>query len=381
MARAAGGAGTIAGCARCCHHPSFREGVRAGVAASRSPAFVLAISFGVLAEPVMGAVAPIVMSAIVFAGSAQFGALAVLAAGGGAARGGRRRASCSTPATCRWGSPSRPRSSSGPVTPRADRPGDDRLLVGGGGAARAAGFDWRFMLGATDARLPVRGSGGTAIGVLAGDADRRSRGARPRRDLPRLLPRPAARRARSSTGKRGPSSRPCSAAAIALALIPMGAARACPVIAACLGALIGLAGGPGSAGEAADERRLDHDRPARDLQRATIRASGPLAVGGRRARAAGRARDRRCSPRALLAALIVVETVGGEDGLDLDAAHRPGVAAAGLVLTWRRYAMLAAIAVRRPAGSPAGIRGAVGLTAAEPRARRRPTSGRGSASC
>lgn len=46
---------------------------------------------------------------------------------------------------------------------------------------------------------------------------------------------------------------------------------------------------------------------------------------------------------ALLAALIVVETVGGSDGLDPDA-RIAGVAAAGLVLAWRRSAMLAAIA-------------------------------------
>jgi 4-azaleucine resistance transporter AzlC len=45
---------------------------------------LLGTTFGVLAEPVMGSVAPIVMSAIVFAGSAQFGALAVLSVGGGA---------------------------------------------------------------------------------------------------------------------------------------------------------------------------------------------------------------------------------------------------------------------------------------------------------
>jgi 4-azaleucine resistance transporter AzlC len=45
---------------------------------------VLSFSFGVVARPVMGPVAPIVMSVIVFAGSAQFAALAVLAAGGGA---------------------------------------------------------------------------------------------------------------------------------------------------------------------------------------------------------------------------------------------------------------------------------------------------------
>jgi predicted branched-subunit amino acid permease len=45
---------------------------------------LLAISFGVLAEPVFGGVATVVFSAIVFAGSAQFAALAVLADGGGA---------------------------------------------------------------------------------------------------------------------------------------------------------------------------------------------------------------------------------------------------------------------------------------------------------
>ncbi len=47
--------------------------------------FALALSFGVLARPVLGSVAAIVMSAIVFAGSAQFGSVAVLAAGGGPA--------------------------------------------------------------------------------------------------------------------------------------------------------------------------------------------------------------------------------------------------------------------------------------------------------
>jgi len=47
--------------------------------------FAIAISFGVLARPVMGPVAPIVMSIVVFSGAAQFGALAVLHAGGGTA--------------------------------------------------------------------------------------------------------------------------------------------------------------------------------------------------------------------------------------------------------------------------------------------------------
>lgn len=44
--------------------------------------FAIAISFGVLARPTMGALAPIVMSIVAFSAAAQFGALAVLAAKG-----------------------------------------------------------------------------------------------------------------------------------------------------------------------------------------------------------------------------------------------------------------------------------------------------------
>jgi predicted branched-subunit amino acid permease len=61
----------------------LRAGMRDGAPLAVA-SLLLGTSFGVLAEPVMGPVAPVVMSAIVFAGSAQFGALAVLAAGGGA---------------------------------------------------------------------------------------------------------------------------------------------------------------------------------------------------------------------------------------------------------------------------------------------------------
>ena len=63
-------------------NPSFREGFHAGIPFAIA-SFILSTTFGVLAHPVMGAIAPIVMSTIVYAGSAQFGALAVLAAGGG----------------------------------------------------------------------------------------------------------------------------------------------------------------------------------------------------------------------------------------------------------------------------------------------------------
>lgn len=57
----------------------IRRGLPFGIAV-----FAISISFGVLARPLMGPVAPIVMSIVVFSGSAQFGALAVLLAGGGA---------------------------------------------------------------------------------------------------------------------------------------------------------------------------------------------------------------------------------------------------------------------------------------------------------
>jgi 4-azaleucine resistance transporter AzlC len=61
----------------------LRPGIRAGL--PLSPAvFLVGMSFGVLAEPVMGKVAPIVMSIVVYAGSSQFAALAALAAGAAA---------------------------------------------------------------------------------------------------------------------------------------------------------------------------------------------------------------------------------------------------------------------------------------------------------
>jgi len=59
----------------------LEAGIRRGLAFGAA-VFAIAVSFGVLARPVMGSVAPIVMSVIVYSGAAQFGSLAVLAAGG-----------------------------------------------------------------------------------------------------------------------------------------------------------------------------------------------------------------------------------------------------------------------------------------------------------
>jgi 4-azaleucine resistance transporter AzlC len=68
--------------------PSPRESFRAGARASipfAIVAFVLSLSFGVLAREVgFSALGAIVMSAIVFAGSAQFAAVSIIAGGGGA---------------------------------------------------------------------------------------------------------------------------------------------------------------------------------------------------------------------------------------------------------------------------------------------------------
>jgi 4-azaleucine resistance transporter AzlC len=64
---------------------SWRAGVRAGVPFAAA-GFLLSLSFGVLARDAgFSAAAAIVMSAVVFAGSAQFAAIQIIAAGGGLA--------------------------------------------------------------------------------------------------------------------------------------------------------------------------------------------------------------------------------------------------------------------------------------------------------
>src|SRR3954454_5995261 len=60
---------------------TIRDGIKAGLPFVL-PTTALGISFGVLAEPLMGKVAAIVASLVVYAGGAQFAALSVLTAGG-----------------------------------------------------------------------------------------------------------------------------------------------------------------------------------------------------------------------------------------------------------------------------------------------------------
>lgn len=68
----------------------FRAGVRRGVPFGVA-VFLIAVSYGVLARPVMGPVAPIVMSIVLFSGSAQLGSLAILAAAAAAIVASRMR--------------------------------------------------------------------------------------------------------------------------------------------------------------------------------------------------------------------------------------------------------------------------------------------------
>jgi 4-azaleucine resistance transporter AzlC len=126
---------------------------------------LLGLSFGVLARPLMGPVATIVMSTIVFAGSAQFAALAVLSAGGGAAAAivaGMLLNLRFVP----MGIAIAPSLRAGPLG-RALR-GQALVDASWALANRGGGrFDIDFLLGSTLAQYPAW-VGGTVVGVLAG---------------------------------------------------------------------------------------------------------------------------------------------------------------------------------------------------------------------
>jgi predicted branched-subunit amino acid permease len=120
----------------------------------------------VLAQPVMGTVAPIVFSALVFAGSAQFAATAVLAAGGGAGAA----IAAGILLNLRYvpmGIALAPSLRGGPL--RRALTGQAMIDFSWAAASRGGGhFDPAFMVGATLPSYPCW-VGGTAIGVFAGD--------------------------------------------------------------------------------------------------------------------------------------------------------------------------------------------------------------------
>jgi 4-azaleucine resistance transporter AzlC len=212
---------------------SLRAGLRAGLPYAIAVLF-LAISFGVLARPVMGTVAPIVMSMVVFAGSAQFAALAVLAAGGGAGAA----IVAGILLNARYGPMGialAPSLQGGALRRAAF--GQAMIDASWAMANRGGGrFDPAFMVGATLPSYPCW-VGGTAIGVFAGDliGDPESLGLDaifPAFFLALLIE--ELRRGRLAVAAA------CIGAAIALALTPVAPAGV-PVIAACVAALLGLA--------------------------------------------------------------------------------------------------------------------------------------------
>ena len=213
--------------------PSLRAGARAGIPFAVA-AFVLAISFGVLAEPVMGAVAPIVMSAIVFAGSAQFAATAVLADGGGALAA----IVAGILLNLRYGPMGialAPSLRGGPR--RRAAYGQAMIDASWAMASRGEGrFDPLFMVGATLPSVPEWVLG-TAAGVFAGDliTDPEALG------LDALFPAffLALLMAGELRGGRLSLVAALLGAAVALALVPLTPAGV-PVICACVAALLGL---------------------------------------------------------------------------------------------------------------------------------------------
>jgi len=149
-------------------HPPVRDrviaGLRAGVPYGIA-SLLLGLSFGVLARPLMGSVATIVMSTIVFAGSAQFAALAVLSAGGGAPAAivaGMLLNLRFVP----MGIAIAPSLRAGPLgrALRGQAIVDASWALANRGGGR---FDIEFLLGSTLAQYPAWVLG-TVVGVLAG---------------------------------------------------------------------------------------------------------------------------------------------------------------------------------------------------------------------
>jgi 4-azaleucine resistance transporter AzlC len=228
--------------------PATQQGIRAGVRAGLPYAVaagLLAISFGVVARPVMGTVAPIVMSAIVFAGSAQFAATAVLAAGGGPAAA----VIAGILLNARYGPMGialAPSLRGGALR----RAAHGQAMIDASWAMASLGggrFDPSFMVGATLPSYPAW-VGGTAIGVFGGDLI----GDPERLGLDAIFPAffLALLAGGELRGGRRAVAAACIGAAVALALVPV-VPPGVPVIAASVGALLGL-GGTANAGDELD---------------------------------------------------------------------------------------------------------------------------------
>jgi 4-azaleucine resistance transporter AzlC len=213
---------------------SFRRGVRLGIPVAVA-GLVLAASFGVVAQGVgLSAWAAVVMSAVVFAGSAQFTAVAILGQGGGvgaAVLGAALMNSRFLPMGAALG----PSLRGGPL--RRALQGQPVVDASWAMAARGDGTFDRWLLFGASAPQYVGWVSGTALGALVGDrlADPDALGldaVYPAFFLALLLG-----EVRSGRG----AGVAAGGAAIALALTPV-APPGVPILAASLAALAGLRG-------------------------------------------------------------------------------------------------------------------------------------------
>ncbi len=210
----------------------YRDGARAALAVAATVWFFGA-SFGLVARAAgMGVLAPLVMSATTFAGSAQFAVSSILGAGGGAAAA----IAAAVLLNARYAPIS---ISVAPLFrgPRLRRLLESQLIVDESWALASRGggrFDRRILLGA-GLLLYVSWVSGTAVGALAGDAlgnpkDLGLDGAFPALFLALLAPQLRAPRAALAAA---------TGAAIALVLIPVTPAGT-PIVAASVACLLGL---------------------------------------------------------------------------------------------------------------------------------------------
>ena len=294
----------------------YRDGVRAALAVAATVSFFGA-SFGLVARSAgMGMVAPVVMSATTFAGSAQFAVSSILGAAGGATSA----IAAAVLLNARYA----------PISisvaglfrgPRLRRLLESQLIVDESWALAARGgrFDRRILLGA-GLLLYVSWVIGTAVGALAGDAlgdpkDFGLDGA-----FPSALPGPARAAAPHLASGRGRAVRSRHR----------------------------FRADPGDAAGDADRRgkRRVSGRPevatvstvwlvvlVVGLATVALKATGPVLLGGRELPRAVASVVGLLAP-VLLAALVVTQTVGGDNELVLDA-RLAGVSAGAAAIAAR----------------------------------------------
>lgn len=213
-------------------HESFRRGLRLGVPFA-AVGFLLSMSFGVLAiQAGFSALQAIAMSALVFAGSAQFAATSIVAAGGGIVPG-VLAASLMNSRFLAMGIALAPSLPGGPLK----RAAQGQTVVDASWAVANNGdgtFD-RWVLFGMTAPTYVLWLGGTVVGAVAGDVI----GDTNRFGLDAVYP--TFFLALLAAELRDPRSRPIAlaGAVIALGLVPF-TPPGIPILAASVAALVGL---------------------------------------------------------------------------------------------------------------------------------------------